>query len=191
MFENLSEVTRGNSKASTGGPRKSAFQLRVNSEKFTLLFSSAQFTEMTLADNSLSQFVENGGKRVFLAVMPGNSGGFAKTTARGTKGKKFKNEKFVQNLIDNDYDLKTISLEKLGEEDGKVLYQVMGNGADVYQLPETANVAEQAAPAVEETIVDAPVTPPTVEEGTDVAKEEAIEDALTGDSSEEDKELEF
>jgi hypothetical protein len=205
MFENLSEVRRANT---TGpkGTRKAQFQMRANEAKSTIIFSSDQFAEMNIADNSLSQFVDEAGGRVFLAVMPGNTGTFAKTNARGTKGKKFKNEKLVANLVEQKYDFATIGLYKIGEEDGKTLYQVTGNGAEIYVPPVVAPTAtEEAAPVTEEAtqadveaetsqIHDEEAAVETdereVEEGTDVEADESIEDALTGDAKPE-SELEF
>lgn len=194
MFESLKEVTRGNSKKATTGSKRPSFQIKVQEEKSTILFSANQFAEMTLADNSLSQFVEEGGNRVFLAVMPGNSGSFAKTTARGLKGKKFKNEKLVNNLKENDYDLDNVGLEKVGEEDGKVLYQVTGNGAALFATPEQPAEQEATSTPVEErpevAAFEADTARPDgveIDHEANVAEDEAIEDALT--SSEE--ELEF
>lgn len=210
MFENLSEVRRANSNAGPKGTRRAQFQMRVHEAKSTIVFSAEQFAEMNIADNSLSQFVDDAKGIVFLAVMPGNSGTFAKTNQRGTKGKKYKNQKLVTNLVEHKYDLSDIGLYKLGEEDGKTLYQVTGNGAAIINLPEEPTAA-QPAPIAEEAVAEEAVEEKThvseeeasfeeragepiveVEEGTDVAEEEAIEDALTGDSNKTSaEELEF
>jgi len=204
MFENLSEVKRANTNTGPKGTRKAQFQMKISEAKSTIIFSGEQFAEMNIADNSLSQFVDDVKGIVFLAVMPGNSGTFAKTNLRGTKGKKFKNEKFVANLVEHKYDLASVGLYKLGEEDGKTLYQITGNGAAVMEVqqPQTEAapaVEEEAAPVATESNENAAnfeerIGEPIVEteKGTDVVEEEAIEDALTGDANKTSaEELEF
>ena len=206
MFENLSEVRR----ATTAGPkgtRKAQFQIRIQEAKDTLVFSAEQFAEMNIADNSLSQFVDGTQGVVFLAVMPGNSGTFAKTNARGTKGKKFKRAELISSLRENGYDLKEVGLYKIGEEDGKTLYQITGNGKAVMagavgnDIPQAAPVADTVIPATEETpphiseaeeSFEARIGEPIVEveHDRDVEAEESIEDALAGTQSSAE-ELEF
>ena len=193
MFENLSEVRRANTKTSSTGARKAQFKLKVNEAKSTLIFSIEQFEDMNIADNSLSQFVDANTKTVFLAVMPGDSGTFAKTSKKGVKGKKFKNEKFVASLTEFGYDFGAISLEKVGEEDGKTLYQITGNGAALISDNVVEGEAEVAAEMTQgqqdvANFQDAAPARNAVEEGTDVAQDESIEDALTESAEEE---LEF
>lgn len=199
MFENLNEVRRANT---TGpkGTRKAQFALRVSEAKSTIIFSGEQFAAMNIADNSLSQFVDDVKGIVFLAVMPGNSGTFAKTNARGTKGKKFKNEAFVANLVKHDYVMADIDLYKVGEEDGKTLYQVVGNGKAIMEGAAGGTDAETASDPVadatpahvseEEKSFEARAGEPIAEiqQDTDVAQDESIEDALTSPAEEE---LEF
>ena len=193
MFENLSEVRRANTKTGSTGTRKAQFKMKVNEAKSTIIFSADQFADMNIADNSLSQFVDANTKTVFLAVMPGNSGTFAKTSKKGTKGKKFKNEKLVTSLTEFGYDFATIGLEKVGEEDGKTLYQITGNGASLIAGDIAEGEAEVAAEMTQSqqdvaNFQDAAPARNAVEEGTDVAQDESIEDALTESAEEE---LEF
>lgn len=197
MFENLSEVRRANASSSTG-TRKAQFKIKVNELKSTIIFSAEQFAEMNIADNSLSQFVDAETKTVFLAVMPGNSGTFAKTNNRGVKGKKFTNNKLVASLVEFNYDFSNISLEKVGEEDGKTLYQVTGNdasliGSETTEASEVEKVeTTQGQKDVANFEANAGNSTNAVEQeaGTDVAEDEKIEDALSSDEKSEE-ELEF
>lgn len=123
----LVPVDRANTKASTGrkgptGPKNEPFDLRrgveKNSQKFT--FTPKSWNELQLATNSAKQF--NAPDKVIVAIMPGNTGVFLKNTAKGQKGRAFKNEELAKALDERGITAIRFGMLPIGEKDGARYY---------------------------------------------------------------------
>lgn len=119
----LVPVERANTKASTGrkgpiGPKNEPFDLRrgtgKNSQKFTI--TTKAFEMLQMSANSAKQF--NTADKVLLAIMPGNTGVFLKNTAKGAKGRSFKNEELAKALDDRGINAVRFAFQPVGEKDG-------------------------------------------------------------------------
>jgi hypothetical protein len=103
---------------------KPTFHLKVDYAKQKMIFSPVLFEQIQLEHNSLAQAIGPDGE-LLLLVMPGNTGVFAKTQAKGAKGRSFKNIKFVASLQEKGWNGGKFNLELLGEHEGTLYYSVV------------------------------------------------------------------
>lgn len=144
---NLVPVEKANSKASvkTGpkGPKNEPFDLRRSTtktgERFT--FTRKSFETLQIGPNSAKQF--NTADSVVVAVMPGNTGVFLKNTAKGGKGRAFKNDELAKALDERSISARAFAFEFIGEEAGARYYKLQ----PVVRTPKAAKAV--AAPTTE------------------------------------------
>lgn len=128
-FDELAQVRRsidrntGSSPFSRTAPNKDG--------NITFKFNQATFNELGLDANSLETFTSKDKKSVFLAVVPGNTGDFMKSR----EGSKKKGPQAYHNDLSKAIDAAGITgnaftLNKVGENSGKVYYQIVAGPAE-------------------------------------------------------------
>lgn len=137
-FNSLKRVTRSN----TSKKRGINWRLRRRNENiFTM--SQALFDDLDMMNNSMTQMQNE--TDVFIALNPGNEGVFCKLTAKGKKGKRFKNIELAKALVERDVTETNLDLEYVGnDEHGVKYYRIIPFGSSNAQTAVMAENTEES-----------------------------------------------
>ncbi len=135
---------------------KKMHHIKIDYKDEKIVLSKALMEELNIEVNSLAHSTENedGTGKIFILVMPGNTGTFAKATQKGSKGSRFKNHKLVQLLNNRGLTNGKFNLEKIGELEGVVYYELIefvpegGETTEVEVSPVTATGTTSAEPVI-------------------------------------------
>lgn len=124
-------------------PEKKVFNIKIDYKDEKVILSKKLIEELNIEVNSLAHSTENedGTGKIFILLMPGNTGTFAKATAKGSKGSRFKNHKLVQLLTSRGLVGGKFNVEKVGELEGIVYYELVEFIPEGEEAPTTEVVA--------------------------------------------------
>lgn len=124
-------------------------KMKANGTNF--IFSQSLFDELNLAENSLE--AGYAGNDVFLIVHPGNGGKWAKSSAKGKKGKSFKNEELASRLDSAGLTAESLDLESVGVNPNNDLeyFKIVEFAVAENDGPENPNTEEDPVAEMSET----------------------------------------
>ncbi len=152
-FNELTSISR---KITRGGAASILSPLTkvTNAKTGKVLFRLSQPTmaELGLETNSLSAKATKDGKKVYLAVLPGNQGDFFKSRGTGTKkGNTSEHKELSEFLAAAGMTGNNFSLTKVAEQNGVSYYQIaeIQQAASPEPAPKKKAAAKTAAPVAE------------------------------------------